>query len=58
MSILCARAGEYDESEVARLCKLQHSEYGDFTWRATIDEYKRERGDSNASSVNGEIGKA
>lgn len=31
--------GDYDEEEVARLCQLQHSEYGDFAIRATIEAY-------------------
>lgn len=60
--------GDYEEEEVARLCQLQHSEYGDFAIRATLDEYAmsfsehglqgedssgRARSDSTTSSNNG-----
>ena len=36
---LQSELGDYDEAEVTRLCGLQHSEYGDFAWRATVEDF-------------------
>ncbi|KAJ1413587.1 Sodium/hydrogen exchanger family-domain-containing protein, partial [Ochromonadaceae sp. CCMP2298] len=48
--------GDYNREEVARLCQLQHSEYGDFTWKAAIDDFRNSISVAGGSVRNSVVG--